>query len=134
MGLPKLPFGIQYYLLLLVVKIIFKNFERFDKLVIQIGERPLSLTQTEFMQYVSNGFKGFISHKILICQPPLFRNVLRPGADPERYIYTGACIIDAEHHRKYNDNFGGDDGQKQIESFWIKTRSINLYILDLAVC
>ena len=117
LGLPKLPFGMHYYLLLFVAKSMFKNFERFDKLVIQMGERPLSLSQTEYMQNESNSFKGFASHKFLICQSPLFRNVLRPGADPERYIYTGACIVEAEHQRKYNDNFGGDDGQKQIESF-----------------
>jgi UDP:flavonoid glycosyltransferase YjiC (YdhE family) len=69
------------------------------------------------MQDASNFIKGFASHKTLICQSPLFRHVLSPGVDPERYIYTGACIIDAEHQRKYNDNFGGDDGQKQIELF-----------------
>ncbi len=115
------------------MKIIFKNFERFDRLVIKIGEHPLSLSQTEYMQNVSNGLKGFISHKVLICQPPPFRNVLRPSADPERYIYTGACIIEAEHQRKHNYNFGGDDGQKQIESFLDQDKK-NKPVLDLAVC
>lgn len=62
LGLPTLPFGMHYYLLLTAMKDIFKGFERFDELAIEMGETPLSMTKKEFTREVSNSLKGCGSH------------------------------------------------------------------------
>ncbi|GFH59988.1 hypothetical protein CTEN210_16464 [Chaetoceros tenuissimus] len=122
LGLPTLPFGMHYYLILFVIKGVFKGFAKYNEVAIKLGQPTLNLTEKEFMKEASNSLKGFGSQKSFICQSPLFRNILRPNVDPERYIYTGACTINAKQQTKFSANFGGDQCQQQITAFLDKDK------------
>lgn len=69
--LPTLPFGMHYYLILFVIKGVFKGFAKYNEVAIKLGQPPLNLTEKEFMKEASNSLKGIGSH--FICQSPLFR-------------------------------------------------------------
>lgn len=119
LGLPKLPFGLHYYILIASFDRVYSGFSMFDNEMLLLGKPTLSscFSRAESSKYTRRVIKGGSPHKQLICQTDLFRSALFPAANQMTNKFVGACVIDAEQQKKFNRHFGGDEGLQKIQDF-----------------
>jgi len=120
LGMPTLPFGMHYYLIIFFARKVYQSFESFDNGMVSIGRPKLCsyLTKEEYLQEIRRYVRGNPSYKVIVCQSLVFRDALAPNVNPEKCIYVGSSILDTLQQSNHSSYFGGDaNKQKLIYSF-----------------
>jgi len=118
LGIPTLPNGAHLDTLMEMKIQRYDGWKHFDDAAVKLGLPPLKsvLSKEDFLQEMDQTIRGSPSHKQIICQSAIFRDILFPSAG-ENYIFTGPCVLDAGQQKENNSFFGGDETERIIDEF-----------------
>jgi len=117
MGLPTLPDGGHYHIVLQMLEQLYNSWEEnYDKVTQSLGYPKLTDVFTKEM-YLAGEKIGLSGDKEkIICQSSFFKTILAPGTS-DALKYVGPLIIEAERQSANSAPFGGDDIHEKIEAF-----------------
>lgn len=104
-----------------ILDILVENYDAmsvYDDEMETLGYRRMKsiFSKDSFKKYFKQILDGRSDKLVIICQSPLFKDILAPGSD-DNLAFVGSCILDEEQQKGSETFFGGDDNEKRFEAF-----------------